>query len=203
MRLPADAALIVIDVQHAIDDPCWGPRNNPDAEQAIAALLAIWRAEDLPIVHVRHDSQAPRSPYRPGSPGHPFKPEALPLDGEMIVAKTTPDAFAATELESRLDEIGATTLVICGVLTHNSVEATTRSAGCRGYRAFVVADACWAVDVVDLRGKHWSAEDVHALSLAHLHGEYAEVVSLQQTLSAAAGAKLRQRLQTARKANDE
>jgi hypothetical protein len=28
MRLPCDAALIVIDVQHAIDDACWGPRNN-------------------------------------------------------------------------------------------------------------------------------------------------------------------------------
>ena len=29
MRLPADAVLIVIDVQEAIDDPRWGPRNNP------------------------------------------------------------------------------------------------------------------------------------------------------------------------------
>ena len=40
MRLPSDAALLVIDVQMAIDDPKWGPRNNPGAEAAIAALLA-------------------------------------------------------------------------------------------------------------------------------------------------------------------
>ncbi len=37
--LAADTALIVIDVQNAIDDPRWavdGPRNNPDAEANIA-----------------------------------------------------------------------------------------------------------------------------------------------------------------------
>jgi Isochorismatase family len=58
MRLPADAALIVTDMQEAIDDPRWGPRNNPGAEANIAALVAAWRAEKLPIIHVRHDGNA-------------------------------------------------------------------------------------------------------------------------------------------------
>ena len=62
MRLPADAVLIVIDVQEAIDDPRWGPRNNLEAEGDIAALIAAWRAEGLPLVHVRHDSVEPRLP---------------------------------------------------------------------------------------------------------------------------------------------
>ena len=47
MRLPADAALIVIDVQQAIDDPVWGPRNNIGAEASIAALIAAWRERRL------------------------------------------------------------------------------------------------------------------------------------------------------------
>jgi hypothetical protein len=34
--LPRTAALLIIDVQKAIDDPCWGPRNNPRAEANIA-----------------------------------------------------------------------------------------------------------------------------------------------------------------------
>ena len=85
MRLPSDAALLVIDVQIAIDDPKWGPRNNPGAEAAIAALLAVWREEGLPIFHIRHDSDDPRSPYRPESPGHPFKPEAAPIDCDLVV----------------------------------------------------------------------------------------------------------------------
>ena len=68
-----------------------------------------------------------------------------------------------------------------------------RHAGNLGYRTFVVADACWTVDKVDLRGRRWAAEDVHALSLAHLNGEYANVVDTAATLLAGAAAKARQR----------
>ena len=147
----------------------------------------------------RHDSEEPRSPYRPDAPGHAFKPEAAPRSGERVIGKRSQSAFAGTELEAALDEIGATTLVVCGVLTHNSVEATVRAASCLGYRVFVVADACWAVDVTDLRGKLWSAEDVHALSLANLNGEYATVVSFEAAFAAARGAKLRQRMRATRR----
>ncbi len=193
MRLPHDVALLVIDVQKAIDDPKWGPRNNPNAERAIAALLAAWRAEGLPIVHIRHDSTEPGSPCAPGSPGHSFKAEARPLDGETIIGKSAHSAFVGTRLEEALDALGATTLVVCGVLTHNSLEATARHAGDLGYRVFVVADACWAVDVCDATGRLWPAEDVHALSLAHLNGEYTEVVDCAKTLAAARQARARQR----------
>jgi nicotinamidase-related amidase len=198
MRLPVDSVLIVIDLQEAIDDPRWGPRNNPGAEANIAALIAAWRAEALPLVHVRHDSVVPGSPYAPGSPGHRFKACAMPLEGEPVVAKTANSAFVGTALETMLDEFGATTLVLCGVLTSNSLEATARHAGNLGYQAFVVADASWAVDKVDLRGRRWPAEDVHALSLAHLHGEYATIVDTSETLEAAAIAKARQRLKAER-----
>jgi nicotinamidase-related amidase len=193
MRLPADAVLIVIDVQEAIDDPRWGPRNNLQGESNIAALIAAWRAEGLPLVHVRHDSVDPASPYAPHGPSHRFKLCAAPVDRETVIGKNANSAFVGTGLENMLDELGATTLVICGVLTPNSVEATARHAGNLGFQVFVVEDACWAVDKIDLRGKRWPAEDVHALSLAHLQGEYATVVDTVTTLRAATIAKARQR----------
>ena len=198
MRLPHDAALLVIDVQQAIDDRRWGRRNNPNAEGAIAALLAAWRAEGLPIVHIRHDSSEPGSPYRPDRPGHEFKPEARPLEGETVIGKSARSAFVGTRLEQALDALGATTLVVCGVLAQNSLESTVRHAGDLGYRVFVVADACWAIDVVDLAGRRWPAEDVHALSLACLVGEYAEAVSCAAMLQAAGLANARGRLKEAR-----
>jgi len=52
-----NAALLVIDVQKAIDEPYWaaeGPRNNPDAEANIARLLKHWRETRRPLFHVRH-----------------------------------------------------------------------------------------------------------------------------------------------------
>ena len=63
-----------------------------------------------------------------------------------------------------------------------------------GYRVFVVADACWAAEKRDLAGRLWSAEDVHALSLANMHGEYAQVVDSAMTLQAAAWANARRRM---------
>src|SRR5260370_40929832 len=95
------AALLVIDVQKAIDHPSWGVRNNPDAESNIAALLAAWRASGQPVYHIRHDSTEPQSHYRPGQPGHDFKPEAPPVEGEPVVAKPSTSAFIATALRSR------------------------------------------------------------------------------------------------------
>jgi nicotinamidase-related amidase len=174
-------------MQIAIDDPRWGPRNNAGAESLIAALISAWRAEALPLVHIRHDSTEPDS--------HAFKPEAAPLAGETVIGKSANSAFIGSALEETLDALGVTTLVVCGVLTHNSVEATVRHAGNLGYRVFLVADACWAVDKTDLSGRLWSAADVHALSLANMHGEYAEVVSGAMTLQAAAMANARRRKQ--------
>ncbi|PWB64116.1 MAG: cysteine hydrolase [Bradyrhizobiaceae bacterium] len=198
-RLPSDTVLMVVDVQMAIDDPAWGPRNNPDAETKIAALIAAWREAAMPLVHVRHDSVAPRSPYRPGTPGHAFKPAALPRDGEAVVGKTVNSAFVGTALEEMLTQRGATTLAVCGVLTHNSVEATVRHAGNLGYRVFVAADACWAVDVRDLTGRVWSAEDVHQLSLAVMHREYATVTDTAALLQGALVARAVKAMRKGRK----
>jgi nicotinamidase-related amidase len=179
VALPGNAALLIIDVQRAIDDPRWracGDRNNPQAEANMAALLAAWRARGRPRFHIRHDSTFPDSPYRPGQPGHAFKPEVQPLDGEIVIAKQTNSAFIGTPLERQLRSSGIDTLVVAGVITNNSVEATVRMAGNLGFATFLVEDAVFTFARRDRRGRVWSAEDVHALSLANLDGEYATIV---------------------------
>lgn len=168
-------ALLVVDAQAAIDDPRWGRRNNPDAERTIGSLLAAWRAEGAPVVHVHHLPTDPNSTFQ--GAGSATKPEALPLDGEWVVWKSKPSAFAATSLVRLLETAGIDRLAICGFVTENSVEATARSAGTLGYRTQVIADACATFDKRDLDGRLWRAEEVHALSLANLSAEYAKIVS--------------------------
>jgi nicotinamidase-related amidase len=77
-------------------------------------------------------------------------------------------------------------VVVAGVLLHNSVDATVRMAANLGFETWLVDDATASVDVVDLAGRHWPAEEVHALSLALLSGEYAKVVTTEAVLQAAA-----------------
>jgi nicotinamidase-related amidase len=122
----AHAALLVIDVQKAIDaayHAAAGPRNNAQAESNIARLLAVWRRAKRPIIHIRHDSVSPASAYRPDQPGNEFKDEVAPGPGETIVAKRTNSAFIGTGLERGLREASIDTIVVTGVSTNNSVEA--------------------------------------------------------------------------------
>jgi nicotinamidase-related amidase len=184
-RLPATAALIIIDVQQAIDDPCWaahGPRNNPDAEMKMAALLAVWRQAGRPVFHIRHESVEPGSTYRPGQSGCDFKACVRPAAGETVLAKIVNSAFIGTGLEDRLRAAGLDTLVIFGVITNNSVEATVRMAGNLGFAVYLVGDACFTFARPDYRGCHRSADDVHAMSLANLDGEYCRVVTTGELL---------------------
>ncbi|TWB36916.1 cysteine hydrolase family protein [Nitrospirillum pindoramense] len=179
--------LLLIDLQRAIDDPRWaaeGPRNNPEAEANVARLLAAWRSAGLPLIHVRHDSVEPHSTYRPDGPGHAFKEEAMPAAGEIVVAKRTNSAFIGTGLDDLLRGRGITAVVVAGVITNNSVEATVRMAGNLGYATTVVSDATYTFAKRDGRGRVWSAEDVHALSLANMAGEYAAVATTEAVLAA-------------------
>lgn len=176
-------ALIIIDVQKAIDHPSWGKRNNPEAEANIATLLAAWRAARRPIYHVRHDSTEPQSHYRPGQPGNEFKPAAQPLPGEIVIVKRTNSAFIGTDLESRLRQAGHSPLFIAGVITNNSVEATVRMAGNLGFETFLIEDACFTFGKKDWNGVLRTAEEVHAMSLANLDREYCTVVRTQDALA--------------------
>lgn len=176
----SQAALLVIDVQKAIDasyHAVHGPRNNADAEDRIALLLGLWRRQGRPIIHVRHDSTFPQSAYRPGQDGNVFKDAVAPLEGEMVVAKQTNSAFIGTALEEKLRELEIRTLVVTGVSTNNSVEATVRMAGNLGFDTYLVADACFTFARPDHEGRMRSAEEVHAMSLANLDGEYCTVVT--------------------------
>ena len=184
ITLPDTALLLLIDLQCAVDSPSWGERNNPQAEQTAAHLLALWRSQQRPLCHVRHDSQEAGSTYRPGQPGHDFKPQVQPQPDEWVLPKQTNSAFIGTDLHARLQAAGCSTLVVVGVASSNSVEATVRMAGNLGYAVYLVEDGCFTFARHDWAGRWRSADEVHAMSLANMDGEYCRVCRAADIISA-------------------
>ncbi|MDX1417733.1 MAG: cysteine hydrolase family protein [Candidatus Promineifilaceae bacterium] len=185
-KLDNAAVLLIIDVQTGLDDPAYGRRNNPGAEQNIGRLLAAWRARKQPIIHVQHLSQRPRSPLYPGKPGVALKDMVKPQGEEQLLQKRVNNAFVGTDLEAQLRAQGHNTLVIVGLTTPHCVSTTARMAGDLGFDTYVVADATAAHELTDHRGQHYSAEQVHNSALAALNGEFAKVVETDNVLQALA-----------------
>lgn len=182
--LPANATLIIVDVQQGFLDPSWGPRNNIGAEGNIAKLLAAWRRTARPIRHIHHSSRSPSGSFYRGTPGHEPKPEAFPLLGESIHLKEVNSGFIGTDLEEELRRDGVDTLVVVGLTTNHCVSTTARMAGNLGFQTYVVEDATATFDRKALTGETRLAADVHAAALSDLSEQFATIVSTEAILEA-------------------
>jgi hypothetical protein len=118
------AALIIVDMQIGMQSAALPARNNPNAEDRIATLLAAWRSAALPVIHVRHISRTPQSVFSPGQIGAAFQDRFAPQAGEHVVEKNVPDAFIQSGLERWLHVRDIDALVIVGISTNHSVEST-------------------------------------------------------------------------------
>jgi nicotinamidase-related amidase len=183
--LPEGAALIIIDVQKGLDEPYWGTRNNPAAEQNMGRLLAAWRRQGWPIYHIQHQSKNPRSPLRPDYPGNAIKEIVQPGPGEPLVQKRENSAFIGTDLEERLRAAHHHALVLVGLTTDHCVSTTARMAANLGFAPIVVADATATFDRVSpLTARHYTADEMHDAALTSLSGEFAQIADTEALLSA-------------------
>lgn len=180
------AALLVVDVQRGFDEPFWGPRNNPDAEENIGRILQAWRNSGRPVFHVLHDSTSPTSPLRPGSEGNLVKAVAEPQPREATYRKTVNSAFIGTSLEADLRSAGIDTLVVVGLTTNHCVSTSVRMAGNLGFETFLVTDATATFDRRAVDGRTRPAAEVHEAALSDLQDEFATLVDTAAIVDAAA-----------------
>jgi nicotinamidase-related amidase len=181
-QLPQDAALVIIDVQKGFDDASWGRRNNPDAEEKMAALLAAWRRTGRPVFHVQHLSESESCPLHSGSPGSAIKEIVRPLENEQVFQKRVNSAFIGTQLERTLRERGLRSLVMVGLTTPHCVSTSARMAANLGFEVTLAGDAIAAFELTGPDGKRYTAEEIHDVSLATLHEEFATVVDSKSLL---------------------
>ena len=172
-------ALILIDIQKAFDHlEYWGgERNNPEAENNAGELLQLWRANNLPIFHIKHCSDIPTSPLNETHSGNEFKEIVRPIDGEPVIKKNVNSAFIGTDLKERLDIENISKLVIVGLTTDHCVSTTTRMAANFGYNTFLVSDATATFNKKGVDGRNYAAELIHETALASLNEEFATIIT--------------------------
>lgn len=178
-------ALVIIDVQQAFEnEEYWGGnRNNPHAEANIAKLLAAWRTNNLPVFHIQHCSQNPKSLLHETHEGNAFKEEVMPLTSETIIKKNVNSAFIGTNLQSQLEERSIHNLVIVGLITNHCVSTTARMATNLGFQTTVISDATATFDRISYDGRRFSADEIHEVSLASLHDEFATIANTASILA--------------------
>lgn len=177
-------ALILIDMQMAFrDEAYWGgARNNPDAEANARSLLSDWRSKAWPIFHVHHNSAEPNSILKTNRPEGAPLPGFEALESETIIEKNVNSAFIGTDLEDLLNAANIQNLVICGLTTNHCVSTTTRMAGNLGFDVSLVGDACATFARTGPDGQSYTAQEIHDISLANIHGEFCTVMSTANAL---------------------
>ena len=170
-------ALLIVDVQKGFDqEGYWGGnRNNRDAEDKIAQILAHWRTKKYPVYHILHSSLELDSALHISKPGFEMKEEEKPLANEPIIVKNVNSPFIGTDLKEQLDHEGINTLVIVGLTTNHCISTTTRMAGNFGYDVQLISDATATFDRMGLNGEKFDAETIHQTALASLNNEFATV----------------------------
>ncbi|MFT3765599.1 MAG: isochorismatase family protein [Minicystis sp.] len=143
-------ALIVIDVQNDYFPGGGFPLWNADATlDVIARAVAAARAMDVPVVLVQHIADTSRGPapfFNAGTTGVEIHPQlAAAAPGAPVVVKAYADGFVGTTLETTLASLGATELLVCGMMTQNCVTHTAISKSAEKYEVTIIADACTTV----------------------------------------------------------
>lgn len=146
------------------------------------AVLLSCREKNLPIIHIQHISTHPDASYfLPCTKGADFYHSVQPMKGEAIIKKHYPNSFKDTSLLNYLTKNKIQHLVICGMMTQTTVEATVRAAYDLGFSCTVLADAC-AAKQLEFNHTAIPAQQVHYAFLAALQPNYATVMSCDEFL---------------------
>lgn len=143
--------LLVIDLQNDYFPGGRYPLWNTEATLAsVEDALRRSRDKGIPVVLIQHLADPDRglAPFfNPGTEGAALHPRVLAAaPGAPMVVKSFADAFEKTTLRETLERLGATELLLCGMMTQNCVTHTALSRAAEAYQVTLLPEACTTVD---------------------------------------------------------
>ncbi|PTQ07772.1 N-carbamoylsarcosine amidase [Sphingomonas oleivorans] len=154
LGIVGQVGLLLIDFVNGFADPAaFGGGNIGPAIENSRELLAQARQRGFPVAHSRivyADDGADANIFSLKVPsllgltetshGSQIVDALAPVEGELIVRKTTPSAFFGTGLAPWLTAKSVSTLLVGGCVTSGCVRASVIDAMCHGFRPVVVED---------------------------------------------------------------
>lgn len=134
------SALLVVDLQCGLFETKPPPFDAAAVIRNIDGLARRCRASAVHVVYIQNDG-SPEENLVPMTAGWRLLPELQVLPQDLVIRKTTCDAFYQTSLESELRARAVQNLVITGYATDFCIDSTVRNAVSRGFNVLVPADA--------------------------------------------------------------
>lgn len=179
-------ALLVVDAQesfHQRDD--WAQVSAPDIADRIADLVDHARVRGDEVVWVLHTEPGTGSFFDPERGLVTLLPGLKPRPGEVVIQKTSHNAFTTTNLAQHLTSRGVDEVVVSGIRTEQCCETTARVASDLGYRVRFVLDATATHPLPRWGGGGTlTAAEVMERTASALQGRFADVVTVKDVLSA-------------------
>ncbi|EDN02824.1 isochorismatase family hydrolase, conidia-enriched transcript [Histoplasma capsulatum] len=140
-----DSVLIIIDSQNEYANGLLKVDNVDKRRVVIKSLLDKYRATAKTtgkqnLVHIVHQTAADAPVFTTGTPLADEFDELKPWEGEKVITKKFPNAFAETALHEYLQSLGAKKIVLVGYMAHVCVSTTARRAAELGYDIVVAQD---------------------------------------------------------------
>ncbi|MDA2978678.1 MAG: isochorismatase family protein [Actinomycetota bacterium] len=133
------SALLIVDAQANMFE------TNPVADATgllgrLESLISGARAAEVPVVFIRNNGGA-GDPDESETAGWGIHPDLDPAESELVVDKWQSDSFSADALRYFVKEFEIDSVVVAGVQSEFSIQATARGAAQRGLDVVVVSDA--------------------------------------------------------------
>lgn len=174
---PQRCVLLVIDMQQSFRGMAIGMMDR------VNHLIQACRRVGIPIIFTRHGHRDPQQDggmlaqwwndlIVVGTPDWKLMEELDTQPNDVIIDKNRYSAFAGTNLEQMLHNIGRDELIITGVMTNCCCETTARDGFVRDFRIFFATDGTATVN-----------EDLHLASLKTLAFGFAYLASIESLIA--------------------
>jgi len=131
-----------------------------DGVSAIAALLEVARAQEIPVIYTVMEQRRDGFDRAPQDRGASKRSEKLPTDmigsyanevvaeiapapEDIVITKPKPSAFFGTPLVSYLTYLGADSVILTGCVTSGCIRAAAVDAASYNYRVVVPQECVW------------------------------------------------------------